>query len=91
MDGNNFNNFLGNFPLSRDSLIILVRGFTMSFPILLFDFVIYYIFGVIFIDRCKLVSIICSFFRYDLKLGFPLVFNLFVRCGLIFICGLMLV
>ena len=33
---------------------------------------------------CKLVSITCSFFRYDLKLGFPLVFNLFVRCGPIF-------
>ena len=31
------------------------------------------------------VSIICSFFRYDLKLGFPLVFNLFARCGPIFI------
>ena len=30
------------------------------------------------------VSIICSFFRYDLKLGFPLVFNLFVGCGPIF-------
>ena len=30
------------------------------------------------------VSIICSFFRNDLKLGFPLVFNLFVRCGPIF-------
>ena len=57
----------------------------LSSPILLFDFVIYYIFCVIFTDRCKLeVSIICSFFRHDLKLGFPLVFNLFVRCSPIF-------
>ena len=30
------------------------------------------------------VSIILFFFRYDLKLGFPLVFNLFARCGSIF-------
>ena len=31
----------------------------------------------------KLVSFVL-FFRYDLKLGFPLGFNLFVRCGSIF-------
>ena len=75
LDRINFGNFLGNFPLSRGRLIILVRGLAMtlteafinteemlSFPILLFDFVIYYIFCVIFTDRCKLeVSIICSF------------------------------
>ena len=59
MDGNNFSNFLGNFPPSRDSLIILVRVLTMTlteafsnieemllFPILLFDFKLFIIFFV---------------------------------------------
>ena len=57
VDGNNISIFLGNFPQSRDSLIILVRGLTMtlteafsnieemlSFPILLFEFKVFIIF-----------------------------------------------
>ena len=61
VDGNNFSNFLffREFSLSRDSLIILVRGLAMtlteafsnieqmlSFPILLFDFKLFIIFFV---------------------------------------------
>ena len=55
----------------------------LSIPILLFDFKLFIIFFVSFSltgVNWKLVSFVL-FFRYDLKLGFPLVINLFVRCG----------
>ena len=74
MDGINFGNFLGNFPLSRGRLIILVRGLAMtlteafsnteemlSFPILLFDFKLFIIFFVSFSPtgvNWKLVSFV---------------------------------
>ena len=70
MDRNNFSNFLGNFPLSRDSLIILVmtEAFSnieemLSFPRLLYDFKLFIIFFVSFTltgVNWKLVSF-CSF------------------------------
>ena len=58
----------------------------LSIPILLFDFKLFIIFFVSFSMtgvNWKLVLFVL-FFRYDLKLGFPLVFNLFARCGPIF-------
>ena len=58
----------------------------LSIPILLFDFKLFIIFFVSFSltgVNWKLVSFVL-FFRYDLKLGFPLVFNLFARCGPIY-------
>ena len=55
----------------------------LSIPILLFDFKLFIIFFVSFSltgVNWNLVSFVL-FFRYDLKLGFPLVFNLFAWCG----------